>query len=134
MTPVTYSLEDTVHTFVFHDQTRAAVDAYMNQIAALLAEMARLEAKPKALRVLLDISESGMFPLKYALEKARLALGAAAYVPQIYYAYITDDKSDIAIIKSLDYYSPSPQSKDTRRVFPSDQLEEAKTWLRSKVE
>ncbi len=132
MPRLTYTVDDTIHIFAFHEQTRYAVDEYMNQISALLAEMAPLEVRPKVLRVVLDISESGMFPLKYALSKARSAIGGAAYVPQIYYAYITDDKSDISIIKSLDYYSPSPQITDTRRIFPPEQMDDAKKWLNSK--
>lgn len=131
---VTHVEDDGIHVFTFHEKNRKAVDAYIAVFVDLFTVLNAQDEmeRENVLRVVVDVHEKGLFPLKYTVERSRQVLTAFEFIPLIYYAYISDDAGDVSLIRSLDHYSPSPRTKEPRRIFPPHQLEEAKAWLRTK--
>ena len=59
--------QDGVHEFIFHKATRPAVDFLMDEVAEIL----RSTPLDQSLMITVDVEESGVPPLRYAMTRSR---------------------------------------------------------------
>lgn len=138
MTPLTYEHDTTrdIHIFRIHESSRAAIDAYAESLEAVAASL-NLYApdKPQAqqIRILLDFTETRLFPLQYLQQRIKVLFETFTVAPPvIFIAYITNDMGDKSLIGLLNYFS-TVRREDIRRVFSADDYATALEWLTNKV-
>lgn len=127
----TYDEINAIHIFYVKDKSRKAVDVYIRYLDKIAESIA--DAPPPILRMVLDIRETGVFPLKYLFSKLKETNQKYPFVPPTYVAYITDSSGDTSLINMLQY-AQSIKQTNYRQIFAPDQYDEAIAWLISKTE
>ncbi|RMG78004.1 MAG: hypothetical protein D6711_00145 [Chloroflexi bacterium] len=126
----TYDLDNHIHIFYVKKKTRQAVDEYAMYLRRIGQEIQNSSNPPQVLRMILDIRETGVFPLQYLFSKLRAINAEYPNIPPTYLAYITDSTGDIALINNLQYASAVKQT-NYRQVFTPAQYDEAIAWLKT---
>lgn len=129
----TYDDVNRIHIFYVTEKTRQSVDAYAECLRRIGREISESATPPRVLRMILDIRESGVFPLKYLFSKLKEINAEFPHIPPTYLAYITDSMGDVSLINNLQYSSAVKQT-NYRQIFPSSQYNEAIEWLKTKTE
>lgn len=129
-TILAYHLDDThgVHIFTFFDNSRRAADEYLRVADDALAEWVESGNGAIPFRLLLDISQAGVFPLQYTLNKSRQLVSKFTGLPPRKIAFLTDSAKDIALLRSI-LHLPNSNWRNKRRIFPPTQREDAIAWL-----
>lgn len=125
---VTYNFLDDVqiHEFIFASAKRQAMDDYIAIIYEIYDEHLRGKT---AMRIILDIHQSGMLPVKYASAIMEKTFKELAPFPKPYVAYLSAGGMDNSLIATMDYTA----SKHVDRLtFPSTDRDKAIEWLVSK--
>ena len=123
---VKYTFTEPIHTFTFHANTRQAADEYMTLAEQAIVQWIEAGKTDDPFCILLDISKSGLFPLKYTINRSSSLLDAHEVLPQRYIAYLTDNALDISLLKDI---ATTPQWNNTRRIFSPSERESAEAWL-----
>lgn len=119
-----HHLEDDIHEFVFYEPGPAAVDIYLSTLRELFTTWLTLPDRPQPMRILYDVSRSGMFDMEYAsLHFGRLkAEFAQSPMPRL--AYLFADPA-----AAPDFIGRGADPTIGRRVFALDQRAAALIWL-----
>lgn len=130
MTPLTYTYnaEQNIHTFVIHQASRAAVDAYIRKLEEIVESFG--EIQPKSMYLLLDFTEDGLYPMAYLNKQLAGYIRKFPRIPTNYLAYIVTHPGDQTLVKALQY-SSNVYRETTREIF--DSREKAVDWLLSKT-
>lgn len=125
---VTYNyLEDSnIHEFIFAESTRKAMDEYIGTIY----EIYDVHLKgTSSMRIILDIHQSGMLPVKYATAIMEKTFKELAPFPKPYVAYLSEGSINDSLISTMNYTA----SKHVDRLtFQIQDRNIAIDWLLSK--
>ncbi len=125
---VTYNFlkDQQIHEFIFVTANRQAMDDYIAYIYEIYDDY--LKGK-SAMRILLDIHQSGMLPVKYASAIMEKTFQELSPFPKPYIAYLSAGGMDDSLIATMDYTA----SKHVDRLtFPVNDRDKAIEWLISK--
>lgn len=123
--------DDNIHVFNFSQNTRAAADQYMQLMYAALEEWILEGHENDPFLLLLDISDSGLFPISHTLSRPIPLLGKYKRIPQRFMVYLTNNKRDLLMLDQIKEGNPA-EWEMARRIFPPQDREEARNWLMSK--
>ena len=127
--PVQYDFEDnTLHIFTFHDNSHKAAEEYMRLQNAALEAWIVDERGDEPFRIVIDISKSGLFPISHTLSHSITLLQRYQQIPNRYFAYITNNRNDLLILRQL-AEGGGKDWEQRRRIFAPDEVVEAKAWL-----
>lgn len=113
----------------FHQSHRRAVDEYLDHMGSpLLKERVDAGLIDTPIRIVVDLSESGMFPVNYMAGRVRDMFDQYEKVPTYYIAYIIKDTSDSVMVKLIEGMTTGYMSH-TRHMFTHDQFDQAISWL-----
>jgi hypothetical protein len=121
---------DDITIYRFLKNTRAAVDQYLDMADADAYQHEKTKGSDTPMVYIIDVSQSGMYPISYMKQKATSIMAAHDNFPKNYIAYVIDNPSDSMLINVVDAMT-ARDIENTRRVFKSDQLNEAVQWLSS---
>lgn len=121
-----------IFEIIFKDKSRDAVDEYAEAILEYGMSLRDENKLNRPIYIIVDISQSGLYSLQYALTRIRTNIVQLSDLPRAYFAYITDDHGDRILINQFAFMQNS-RSKDSRQVFGSDQRDEAIAWLLTKT-
>lgn len=122
----TYHTEQDIHEFTFSEASRRAVDAYVVLLKAMVERVINGEQHDRYLRALIDISQSGFFPLRYANERLK-SLDVDfkdGKPPTQYVAYLSDNPVENSMIRNFMILNDG-----TRKIYTSAARAEALAWL-----
>ena len=126
---VDYTCEDdTLHIFTFHDNSHEAAREYMQLQNDALETWIQNGRIAEPFRIIIDISQSGLFPISHTLSYSLTMLNKYEKIPNRYFAYITDNRNDLLILRQL-AEGGGKDWENKRRIFAPDALDEAKAWL-----
>ncbi len=121
-----------VYEIKFKNNSDAAVAEYADAILEKGREF--LEQKRTApIYILIDITQSGLYSLQFAIQYIRRNTEQLSDVPNAYFAYLTDSPSERILIQQFSFFQ-NTRSRDSRKVFASHAREEAIAWLISNTE
>lgn len=127
--PVNYTLEDnTLHIFKFHDNSDVAADEFMRLQNTALESWLSDGRGDEPFRVVVDISQSGLYPISHTLSYSLSFLRNYQQIPDRYFAYITDNRNDLLLLRQL-AEGGGKDWDERRRIYAPDDLSAAKTWL-----
>lgn len=125
-----YHTDQDYHEVIFRQASRRVVDAYLQQMQAMTARVQSGELNNRYMRILLDFSPKGMFPIRYAQERllpmVKQSPGAQSIT--LYVAYIATNPIDVSLIRS---FFMLIADDNTRRIFAPHERERAIEWLLS---
>jgi hypothetical protein len=128
---VEYSLEDNnLHIFTFRDNSSSAADNYMRLQNEALESWILDGRIDEPFRIVVDISQSGLFPISHTLSYSLSFLSKYKKIPNRYFAYITDNRNDLLMLRQL-AEGGGKDWEERRRIFAPADLEQAKSWLMS---
>ena len=128
---VEYTFEDNnLHIFTFHDNSSSAADEYMRLQNEALESWILDGRGDEPFRIVVDISQSGLFPISHTLTYSLSFLSKHQRIPNRYFAYITDNRNDLLMLRQL-AEGGGKDWEEKRRIFAPADLSEAKTWLMS---
>ncbi|MGJ3237707.1 MAG: hypothetical protein ACFE0Q_03275 [Anaerolineae bacterium] len=122
--------DDGVEIYHFRRVSRAAIDEFYSIAMPIFRAHIEQYQDKVPLCYVLDLSESGMFPVKYMMTKAIEEIGNEAYQPQHYIAYVTRTPQDKMLINILEQLA-ARNLAHTRKIFKPDQFDTALEWLKS---
>jgi len=126
---ITVDIQNNIPIFHFRRVTPVALDDYMELAMPYLhAHIEKYSARVPFCYVV-DLSESGMFPVKLMMDKAKKALESVEIDPVHYIAYVIEDPRDEMLVSILNLLAARKLSH-TRKVFTPDQMTEAVSWLK----
>jgi hypothetical protein len=119
---------DDIFVYRFYQNNRAAVDAYLLLVDADI--QAHLDTEPvnASMYYVIDVSRSGMFSVNYMRQRVNTIVGKKPRVPTSYIAYVTDAPNDEILVNLINALT-ARQLEHTRKIFPSEQFDEAIAWL-----
>ena len=130
---VIYHQSPEIAEIIFKNNTRSAVDDYVQAILAY-GDYVRAEDKlNQAIHIMIDVSQSGMYPVKYGSSEVAKVLPQLADLPKAYFAYLVDNSQDSFLIEQLRHF-PSTRNQDNRKTFKATQRDEAIAWLLSNTD
>lgn len=113
----------------FAQSHRQAVDDYLQQMAEpLLNAHINAGKVDEPIRIVVDVSQSGMFPVNYMFNHVKTLFAKHEKVPQYYIAFVVRDTGDAMLVQLVDSIAVGSFS-NTRRVFTIDQMDDAIDWL-----
>lgn len=121
-----YLEDQDVHEWIFAESSRRGMDEYIASIYDIYDD--HLKGKPDVL-ILLDISQSGMLPIKYASLITEKTFNELSPFPKTYVAYLSSDLADKSLVNIMDY---TATRKVNRLYFPLEDRDRAIEWLLSK--
>lgn len=124
-----YDPETLIHHFKIQEKTRRAVDHYVDYMYKIAKEFLEANLEAPTLRIMIDITDSGMFPLRYLYDRMREFLRKNAHIPPAYIAYIAIQTDDLVLLRSVS----ASRAKDTRGVFLPTEIDKATEWLTSQT-
>lgn len=125
-----YHTDPDILEVIFMDSGRKAVDEYA-QVVLEYAQYLRDNNKlNQSVYIILDITQSGMYPINYGIKKLSEMLDHISDLPKTYGIYITDDSNDRYMIEQLGHFD-STRKQDSRRIFGSNERENGIEWLLS---
>jgi len=126
---VTISYQRAIPIFHFANNSRSACDEYVALFGVELQRNYYQADNPKPhYPVVLDISQSGMFSIKYMSDKLSQAHTNLQNPPEMIIAYIAHDLKDKTILSLVEHMRISSVSLK-RKLFLDTQLEDALDWL-----
>lgn len=126
---VEYSFEDNhLHVFMFHDNSSSAADEYMRLQNEALESWILDGRGNEPFRIIVDISQSGLFPISHTLSYSLSFLSKHKKIPNRYFAYITDNRNDLLMLRQL-AEGGGKDWEERRRIFAPDDRSQAKAWL-----
>lgn len=130
---VKYHLEDNnLHIFTFLDNSHKAAEGYMRLQNDALETWIVADRMDEPFRMVIDISQSGLFPISHTLSHSLSLLQKYQQIPNRYFAYITSNRNDLLMLRQL-AEGGGKDWEERRRTFSPEDLAEAKTWLMSVV-
>jgi hypothetical protein len=119
-----------IHVYQFNTNTRQAADEYLK-----LADpdiQAHIDAGNINVPFLyiLDVSRSGMFSVNYMRQRVNQLVESKEYWPESYIAYVTNKPDDSVLVNLIDALT-SRELDHTRKVFKTEQFDQAVDWLLS---
>lgn len=124
-----FQKKDDIIIVKFFKSDRNAADAYMATILPEIKTHISGENADKPMLIVLDISDSGMFSLQYITQQMQVALAPLPRTPTIYIAYLSSDMQDKVLVDMMNSLN-ARKVAHTRRIFPTDKLDEAIDWLK----
>ncbi len=125
------SYQRNIPIFKFVDNSRTACDEYVELFGIELQKNFYEADNPSSIYpCILDVSQSGMFSIKYMSDRLSKAHTNLENPPEMIIAYITHDLQDEALLSLIEQMRISAVSLK-RKVFHETQLEEALDWLQS---
>lgn len=125
---ITHSQDDGVDIYHFKRVTRGAIDEFYT-IAMPIFEIHVKQHQDKVpLFYVFDLSDSGMFSIKYMIDKALKEINEIEYHPIHYIAYVIANTRDKMLIDILEQLT-ARNLAHTRKIFKPHELSEAITWL-----
>lgn len=121
-----YLHEHDIHEWIFAESSRQGMDEYIASIYEIYDDY--LKGKPDVL-ILLDISQSGMLPIKYASLIMEKTFKELSPFPKTYVAYLSSELADKSLVNIMDY---TASRKVNRLYFPLEDRDQAIEWLLSK--
>ena len=117
-----------IHEFIFTESSRNSMDEYFAFLYEIYDE--HLKGKP-AVRIILDVHQSGMLPVKYGTLVMERMFKDLAPFPKPYIAYLYASSTDRSLISGMDY--TTALKPVDRLSFPYDEREKAIEWLLTKA-
>lgn len=117
-----------VAVYRFKDNTRYAVDQYLDLVDADVTAHIEAGHVDTPMCYVIDVSQSGMYSINYMRGKAEIYVSRHDKFPENYIAYVTDDLNDSILVNMLNAMAQRGLS-NTRKLFKSDVLDEAIDWL-----
>jgi hypothetical protein len=126
-----YHLENNkLHIFIFHDNSHKAAEEYMRLQNEALEAWIVDERSDEPFCMVIDISQSGLFPISHTLSHSISLLQKYQQIPNRYFAYITNNRNDLLLLRQL-AEGGGKDWEERRRIFSPEELAEAKAWLMS---
>jgi hypothetical protein len=120
-------LDNDLHEFVFMSNTRLAVDDFFSILEN--SPMARGEANPDIIRVLVELREPGMPPVSYMMQRYRDFIKVHKdHLPIVRTAYLYRTGFILSMVRSFLRLIALPKQSN-RRFFPIAEREQAEAWL-----
>lgn len=113
-----------IHEFVFYEPGPAAVDIYLSTLRDLFTAWLASPDRPQPLRILYDVTRSGMFDMDYAIEHFGRLKAQFPVSPTPRLAYLFADPAT-----APDFIGRGSDPTIGRRVFAATQRTEAVEWL-----
>ena len=114
----------------FYQNTRNAVDQYLAIVDKDVQAHIDAGDVDKPMLYVIDVSRSGMFSVKYMSARATPLMKKHAKFPESYIAYVTDKPDDSILVSLIDALT-SRKQEHTRKVYKTEEFEQAIDWLRS---
>lgn len=119
--------ENGVHEFAFLTNTRLAVDNFFSILED--SPMARGEANPDIIRVLVELREPGTPPVSYMMQRYREFIKVHKdRLPTIRTAYLYRTGFILSMVRSFMRLIAMPKQSN-RRFFPIEERAQAESWL-----
>lgn len=128
---ITVKIENAIPIFHFHKITPPALEEYLETATPYLLNHIEIYEDRVPFCYVIDLSESGMFPVKLMMDKAKKVLNSIEKSPVHYVAYTIDDPRDEMLLSILDMLS-ARQLQHTRKIFTPDKLADAVAWLKER--
>jgi len=117
-----------IEIYHFRQVSRAAIDEFYSIAMPIFKSHVEQYQDNMPLFYVLDLSESGMFPVKYMMNKALTEMNKFEYRPLHFIAYVIANTQDKMLIDILSQLS-ARNLGHTRKIFKPDELDDAITWL-----
>jgi len=119
--------DDGVHEFIFIEAGREAVDWHIKKLIELR------EALPEGapLCYMVNASKGKLPPLRYTFDRTRQELRKTNFLKDAYAAGITKDNAMFSMVSAIGL-SIMPQS--SLKMFTAEKYDEARAWLREKLD
>lgn len=126
-----YHDQEAYHEVIFHEASRKCVDVYAQRMIEMMDGIQSGTLESAYMRLLLDFSPKGMFPIKYAQDKLLPMLKQSATISKLnlYVAYIANNPADTSLIRS---FFMLIRDDNMRRIFMPEERAQAVEWLLSK--
>lgn len=125
---VRYVLHDNgIHEFVFFEASRKALDEW----GAYLRPLFEQTPPHETLAMLIDITQSGMQPMRYAFQQAKTLQEEIINMPETRYAFLADQTVMTSLINT--FYNLL-RLKGAIQYFTPDQRATAIRWLLQETE
>jgi len=111
-----------IHEFIFSESSRWAMDEYIEFIHELYEE----HFKDQEFRVILDISQSGMLPIRYSSAIMEKTVKELAPFPKPHIAYLSDDTTIHNLISTVNM---GASSRGSWIQYSVTQRSQAIEWL-----
>ena len=121
--------DEGIDIYHFNRVTRDALDEFFTFIDPIYAKHIQAYQDKVPLCYVMDLTDSGMFPVKHVMERAVKLIGQYEYQPVHYIAYVIANTQDVMLINILKQLTARNLSH-TRKVFKPEQLDEAIAWLK----
>lgn len=121
-----YLEEYEIHEFIFAESSRRAMDDYIGFIYEIYDDYLK---DKEGMRIILDIHESGMLPLRYASGIMKKIFEELQPFPKPYIAYLYDESIDQTLINSM---GQTTSVSVTRLDFLYKERDTAIEWLMTK--
>ncbi len=118
---------------IFKDNSRAAVDDYVQAIHVFAEQLRAKNALDKPIWMLIDVTQSGLYSLQYSRAKVAELIKQIQDIPKAYFAYLVENHNDRYVIENFSMTS-NPRQQDVRMVFSGAERDRAITWLLSNTE
>jgi len=120
-------LDNGIHEFAFLNNTRLAVDDFFSILEN--SPMARGEANPDIIRVLVELREPGTPPVSYMMQRYREFIKVHKdRLPVIRTAYLYRTGFILSMVRSFMRLIAMPKQSN-RRFFPIAERAQAEAWL-----
>jgi hypothetical protein len=130
---IVYHEDPDILEVIYKNNSEAAVDEYVDVLLDYVDRLRQANKLDRPLLIIVDLTDSGMFPLIYGTSTVSKILPRLEDVSTMRLAYITDSPEDRFAIKGLGTLS-STRKQDTRTVFRSEERDAAIGWLLSNKE
>ena len=127
---VTYHESPDIVEVVFKDKSEDAIDEYVDVVVRYANQLRAQNKLDQSILIIMDITQSGLFSIKYSVEKISEIIPQMHDMPDAYFAYITDKPDERFMIERLNYFE-STRKQDIRKVFRSEERAAAMAWLTS---
>lgn len=121
--------DDGIDIYHFYSVSRPAIDTFYDIAMPIFQDHIDQYADSVPLFYVLNLSDTGMYPVRYMMNKAVEEIAKKAYHPQHYIAYVTSNPQDNMLINILQQLSTN-NLEHTRKVFLPHQVDEAIMWLK----
>jgi len=112
----------------FLDNTRVAFDEYLELFKIEMQKHVDAGKQDEPYPFILDISESGMFPIQYMIQQTKPVIASFDPFPENYIAYITSNMNDDVLINLINGLTARGFAHK-RKLFHLSKINEAIDWL-----
>ncbi len=118
----TYHEGNDLHVFIFNESSRRALDEWHHSLQAIFPQY----QQGKICKMLLDITDSGMQPMGYAMQKARKLQRELGTLPHTRYAFLHQPN---ALTTMINTFFEILRTRGELRFFRADERDQALEWL-----